>query len=898
MPANHKTPGFANWLLKVFCREDYREEVQGDLQEVFDWRVQKRGLFIARIRYGFDALSAIRFYRPVQKDTGSSAGLLVSFFKSAFRNFRRHWGYASLNLFGLGLCIAMALLIMQHVSDEMNYDHFDQSESMYRVENDYVRFGETIYESAMTFSGVAPAMLKEIPEVEKAARLYNIAGDWGGANILTSLADETKFYQEPAAYFADKTITDLFDLQLVAGTNELEEPNTILITRETATKYFGNAEAAVGQVLRLSNVRFSRELLVTGVMELPGFNMQVDITALVSYSTLYTLQDGQGHYDNNWGNYSFLTYVKLIEGASPRGIEAKMAEVTLKYKSGYTEKDENGSYLRVNSYFLTPVQDVHLYSAYQNEVGETGDHVSVRVLMIIAIFILIIAWVNYVNLSTARAIDREKEVGLRKVFGALRKELIGQFFTEALLLNLMSLLLALLIVLIVQPTYNSFIEKELSLFSIDWLKYGLGAVLVFLGGTTSSGLYPAFVISRYRSVEVFKGKVKSGRAMAGLSLRRGLVVFQLLITSVLIIGTFTISKQLDFMHGRDLGFNKERVLILKSPTVRGSAAGQDRSADIRLFKDRVRAIAGIEAIGTATEIPGRGILRGIAISPVAQDETRMRAVERVVVDDHFLDILNVNFLAGQNFDPDREYGTTPLVLNESAVADLGFSDPQAAIGQVIYEFNREPREVIGVIADYHHESLNRAKDPMYFVRNGAFDAYYAIRLSTERVTDLVGEVEEAFAEIFPGNPPEYFFLDDFFDGQYGQDERNARVFGVFALMAILVACLGLYGLSSFAAMQRTKEVGVRKVLGASVANLFLLLFKEVFLLVVIGFLIALPLGYFGVDSWLSNFAYRMDIGAMLFVLPLLAVLFITLLATAQQIIRVSVMNPVKSLRYE
>lgn len=377
MSMNHKTPGFANWLLKVFCREDYREEVQGDLQEVFDWRVQQQGLFIARLRHCVDVISTIRFYHPVQENRSSSGGLLFSFFKSAMRNFRRHWGYASLNLFGLGLCIAMVLLIMQHVSDELNYDHFNQSDAMYRVENDYVRFGETIYESAMTFSGVAPAMLKELPEVENAARLYNIAGNWGGANILTSLADETKFYQEQSAYFADKAITDLFDLELLAGSNKLQEPNTLLITAEMANEYFGSVEAAVGQVLRLSNVRFSRELVVTGVIGLPDFNMQVEIKALISYPTLYTLQGGQEQYDNNWGNYSFLTYIKLREGASPRSIEEKMKAVSLKYKSGYTEKDEQGNYLRTNAYFLTPVKDVHLYSVYQNEVGETGDHVSV-----------------------------------------------------------------------------------------------------------------------------------------------------------------------------------------------------------------------------------------------------------------------------------------------------------------------------------------------------------------------------------------------------------------------------------------------------------------------------------------------------------------------------------------
>lgn len=898
MSKNHKTPGFADWLLKVFCREDYREEIRGDLQEVFDWRVEKRGLFIARLRYCMDTLSAIRFYHPFRETTRNSHGLLLSFFKSAFRNFRRHWGYAMLNLLGLGLCIAMALLIMQHVSDELNYDRFSQSESVYRVENDYVRFGETIYESAMTFSGVAPAMIKELPEVLTVARLYNVAEDWGGSNILAHQINDEKVYQEPATYFGDKAITDLFDLELLIGTNKLDEPNTMLITRESAEKYFGSVEAAVGEVLRLNTVRFSRELVVTGVVELPDFNMQVTIAALASYPTLYTLEDGQEHYDNNWGNYSFLTYVKLKQGASPKAIEEKMAGVSLKYKQGYNEKDENGKYLRTNSYTLTAVEDIHLQSGYQNEVGETGDYVSVQVLMIIAVFILVIAWVNYVNLSTARSLDRAKEVGLRKVFGARKRELVAQFFTEAFLLNSMGLVLGLIIVALVQPAYNELIGKELSMGTVNWMEYGIAGGLVFLGGTIISGLYPAFVIARYRSVEVFKGKVKSGKGATGLSLRRGLVIFQLLITSLLIIGTYAISKQLDFMHGRDLGFDKERVLILESPTVRNSADREVRSEDIRHFKEQISRIAGIDAVGTSTEIPGKGILRGIAISTVANDEDKMRAIERVLVDDYFLNILNVNFLAGQNFEPGRTYGTVPMVLNESAAVELGFSDPQAAIGQIIYEFTREPREVIGVIADYHHESLDRAKDPMYFVRNDAFDSFYAIRLKAENSSELVAQVEEEFGKVFPGNPPKYFFLDSFFDGQYRQDELNAQVFAVFALMAVLVACLGLYGLSSFAAIQRAKEVGVRKVLGASIPNLFVLFFREVFVLVVLAFIIGFPLSYFGIDRWLSNFAYRMEVSWVLFALPLLVVMMVTLLATSQQIIRVSIMNPVKSLRYE
>lgn len=888
---NHQPPKITNWLLKVFCREDYREEVQGDLQEVFDWRVEKDGLRIARVRYLFDALSAIRFYKPVEADHSSSRGMLLSFIKSSFRNFRRHWSYTLLNVFGLTIGMAGALFILEYVSDELSYNESSQADQLYRVSNDYYRFKKMIYESSMTFSGVGPAMERDLPEVTDFARLYSASIGWGGAMILTRPDEPGIKFKEEELYFADPDYLNFFDIEITHGTNDLDQLNTILLTSELAEKYFGSVEEALGNTLRYNDNIVGYELRVAGIFEKPGFNLQVDVDALISYAT--RAQSDPERFSNNWGGNSFITFVKVIEGADPRQIEKVMSELTLRYKPGYMEKGDQGEYSRVNRYFLTPVKEIHLNSSLENEVGPIGDAVSIRILQMIALFIVIIAWINFINLTTAKSVERAREVGVRKVMGASRRELVSQFFTEAVLINLIAAALAILIVLLGQPFFDRFVEKDLSLLDIDLVRYGMIGAIVFLGGTFLSGIYPALVISSQQAVLALKGKPKG---TSGQLFRRTLITFQLVFSSLLIIATLAINAQLNFMNNQQLGFDLEQVLILRGPVVR-DIRGAENLPNIQRFKQQVKAIPGVTNIGTSTVIPGQGILRGIVVSREQGEESDLKSIERVVISNDFLSTLKVNFIVGDDFRDDMK-GYTPIILNESAVKMLGFDDAMDAIGQHIYEFSQEERRIVGVIEDYHHESLNRSIDPMYFVRNEAFDTFYAVRMNTSEVSGTLEKIEDVFAAAYPGNPADYYFLDEFFGKQYQKDEVNSKVFSAFAMMAIIVACLGLYGLSAFAAMQRTKEVGVRKVLGASIPNLFLLLFREVFVLVVIGFLIALPMGYFGIDNWLSNFAYRMEIGPMLFVLPLLAVLIITLLATARQIIRVSVMNPVRSLRYE
>lgn len=891
MSMNHKPPGFADWLLQVFCRQEYKEEVQGDLQEIFDWRVGKKGLGIARLRYIFDALSAIRFYKPISEDRSSSGAMFLSFIKSSFRNFRRHWSYTLLNVFGLTIGMAGALFILEYVSDELNYNASSEADQIYRVSNDYYRYDKMVYESSMTFSGVGPAMERDLPEVTDFARLYSASLGWGGAMILTRPDKPAIKFKEQQLYFSDPDYLGFFDIKVTHGSNDLDQLNTVLLTAELAEKYFGNVEYALGKTLRYNDNIIGYDLQVTGIFQKPDFNLQVDVDALISYST--RAQSDPERFSNDWGGNAFITFIKTTEGTDSELTERAMDDLTLRYKPGYGEKNDEGEYNRVNRYFLTPVKDIHLHSDLQNEVGPIGDASSVNILQMIALFIVIIAWINFINLTTAKSVERAREVGVRKVMGASRKELVAQFFTEAILMNLIAAALAIVVVILGQSLFDSFVERDMSLRDIDLIRFGFIGASVFVVGTVLSGIYPAVVISSHKTITALKGKPKG---TSGQLFRRTLIVFQLVFSSLLIIATLAINSQLNFMTHQQMGFNMDQVLILRGPVVR-EARGEEDLPNIELFKQQVKSLPGVKNIGTTTVIPGEGILRGIVLTRQRGGESDVKSIERVVISNDFLSTLEVNFIAGTDFNTEMD-GYAPIILNESAVEMMGFDDPNEAIGQNIYEFGSEERRIVGVIEDYHHESLNRSIDPMYFVRNGGFDTFYAIRMNTTEVAATLGRIESSFTNAYPGNPADYYFLDEFFGKQYKKDEVNSKVFSAFALMAIMVACLGLYGLSAFAAMQRTKEVGVRKVLGASIPNLFLLLFREVFLLVLIGFLIALPLGYFGIDSWLSNFAYRMEIGVLMFLLPLLAVLTITLLATAQQIIKVAIMNPVRSLRYE
>lgn len=897
MTKQRKTPRFANFLLGLFCRNEYLDEIKGDLEETYSWRIREKGSTRARLRYYLDVFSAIRLISLERTgDTVLSRSMLFNFAKSSIRNFQRNKAYTFLNVFGLVLGMAAALFILEYVSDELSYDQFEDADRTYRISQDFVKNNERLYMTAVTGAPLAPALIRDLPKVETAARLLDYTRIWEGKNIFMLPDNPDKNFVEPDAYFADPAILDLFDLKLVQGSSRLDEPNTVLISAEMARKYFGSIENSVGEIIQFSSVKEKPNLIVAGVYEFPDFNMQIRPAALISYATLLEKLGEWGPHQM-WGVNSSLTYVKLKEGTRLSEFEEELADLLLKYNPLETQEARNE--FRIGSLFVTSVKDIHLNSTYQDEVGAVGNETTVKILLIIAIFIVIIAWVNYINLATAHSLNRLKELGVRKVMGAKRTEIIVQFFVEAFIINAIALVLAMGLVMLGQSLFNYYVDKTLSLEVIDLLRFGLPAALFFLVGIICSGLYPLSVFFSLGTVSILKGK--SGSGTGSKALRKGLIVFQFLASSLLIMATLAINGQLDFMNSKDKGMDIDRVLVLEGPTVKGP----DRQLNLQkteLLTNRISALSNVSSAGVSNTIPGRSILQSQTLSRENNAESETGQFE-VISGREYLKILNVRFLAGRGFDQEKKAeGVGEIILSESALKALGLSSPAEAIGLPVYRWfyggKTSPVTVVGVVEDYHHEALKNVIDPMVFYGGNAWDYHYLVKLDSDSAESTIEEIKEVYETVFPENPVNYYLLDEFFARQYQSEEVNSKVFTAFASIAILVACLGLFGLSSFIALQRTKEIGVRKILGAGVRSVFFLLSKELILLATLGFLLAVPLGYYGIERWLEGFAYHIPVSPFLFLVPLFMVILLAFLAIGPRVTKTALMNPVKSLRHE
>ena len=875
-------------LLLFICGRDLFEELRGDLEETYQWRVQHQGKRRAKLRYALDLLSALRFI-PGSYIGFVSRSLLVSFLKSSFRVFLKHRLQTGLSLIGLSVGMATAIIILVYVSDELNYDRFSQSEDMYRVSFSFYRGEEMLYKTAVIGEPVAEALLNNLPQVEKAARLLDITRVWDGKNILTLENEPSKTFEEPDVYFADPEIMDLFDLKLIAGSERLNEPNTILLSKELAFKYFGGTDQAIGQVINFKSVVVKKDLLITGIYASPDFNLQVNPTALVSYST--NLKEGKNSIIPLWGANTCLTYIKTVAGTSADDLRASLDQF-LDPESTSEDKPEG---ISSRDIFFDPVRRIHLHSDYPDEVGIVGNAQTVLILVIVACFIVFMAWINYINISTATAMKRSKEVGLRKVIGAKKGQLVLQFFTESALLNSIALVLALGMVWLIQPYFNLLVNRPLNVFAIDIDRFGPTVLGIFLLGIFFTGFYAAFSLSRQKIDQSLKGVL---RGRKGLALRRGLIIFQLLFSSVLMIVSFTINEQIRYMTHSDLGLKMDDVLVLEGPTLKKTDSTHLELS--QTFAFRLKRIANVAEVGIATSLPGKAILKKVAMTKENREDAEVYNLEYVYGSD-FLDVLETNFIAGENFDP--QIDEKQVILNVSALQKLGFDKAEDAIGETLYRSFHNgygPAHVIcGVIKDYHHESFDREIDPMVFYSSaGRFDNYYLLKLENEDVSAALPEIERAFTELFPGNPVNFYFLSDFYKRQYLDATINNRVFLYFVLVSVLIASLGLFGLTSFASLQRIKEIGVRKVFGADRSNLIFLLSKEVLILCAIGFVIAIPIAYLSIKSWLDSYAYQIQISPWLFALPILMVTLITLLSIAYNVLKAIRSSPINSLRYE
>lgn len=799
--------------------------------------------------------------------------MLKNYLLSAFRSIARRKGFTLLNIVGLAIGLSASLLILQYVKDELSFDDFhENAERIYRVEFDAYRENELIFKSATAFPKVAPMLIADYPEVEDATRLYLRYG--GGV-----VRHEETAIQINDLFQAEQNFFTIFSYPLLDGEAKLDQPNTAIIEEETAKKFFGDA-SPIGKRVKFGS---NEEYEITGVLRSPE-NSHLKFSFLFSYPTLVTLWGDD--FNSAWGWYDFYNYVLLRPGSDPKALEAKLPDFVNKYGNGENESDRT-------RFLLQPLSEIHLYSDLIQEARVNGNGTSVYFLMIIAFFILVIAWVNYINLSTARAVERAKEVGIRKAIGAYKKQLVGQFLAEAFFVNLFAALLGLVLVYLAIPFFNELASKQLTYSIFLDVNLWLALAGLFLMGSLLSGLYPAFVLSSYQPAIVLKGSMKGSRD--GLVLRKFLVVGQFAASVALIAGTIIVYTQLKFMQSKDLGISIDQTLVIRGPGV--VTADSLYPNYLQAYRNVLTTHPDIKHFSATTEVPGNLVYWTNGARRVGDDESQQNQMYNIGVDYEFLNTFGNTLLAGRNFGPEFTGDSASIIINRKAVDIFNLESPENAIGQKI-RIGRDTFNITGVIENYHQEGLKQDFRPTAFRLTQRARNYYCVKIETQRLDQVMAFVKEQYATTFPNNPFDYFFLDSFFNRQYKNEQQFGSVFGFFAILAIIVASLGLFGLASFTVSQRTKEIGIRKVLGSSVSNIFILLSKDFLKLVIIANAIAVPVVWWVMEQWLSGFAFRMEIGAWIFFLAGVISVLVALLTVSYQSVTAATTDPVKSLRYE
>ena len=790
----------------------------------------------------------------------------------------RNKAFSIINIVGLALGVAACILILQYVAFELSYDNFHKNANqIYRVKQDRYNDGKLSTEWAAGAFAVGNSFKDAFSEVEDYVKLRRrgvAIMDYGDKNIKVE-----------KVYLASRSFFSIFSYPLLEGDSKsaLVEPNTIVLSKSVADRIFGK-ETAIGKTIQINK---SRAFKITGIYADMPANTHLKADILISYATF--LNDVKP--DNPelaWQWDGCLTYLKLRAGTDVPTLEAKFPALVDKLAG-----EEHKKYKSAAVYLLQPLKDIHLYSHYMMEAEPNGHGKTVYLLLGIAFFIVVIAWVNYINLATARAINRAKEVGVRKAVGSLRSQLIGQFMTESVLLNGLAVVLALIFVTLALPKFNEISGQQLSFALLGSKLFWLPLAGLFVVGAFFSGLYPAFVLSGFKPVAVLKGKVLATRQ--GIVLRKSLVVFQFAASLFLLVGTLAVFQQIRFMREQSLGINIDQTLIINPPII---ATDSTFMRQMVAFKDELLRNSGIKSIAASTVVPGQPSdwnAGGIRLK--GMDDSKGKQYRVIGVDYDFINAYDLKLVAGRNFS--KEFGADPkaVVFNKMAIKQLGFNIPEEAIGKEI-DFWGQILTIVGVTENFHQQSLKDAYEPLILRLIPDLRGFFSVKLTPGTADKSIATIRSEWARFFPGNPFEYTFLDDRFNEQYQADQRFGQVFGIFTGLAILVACLGLFGLASFTTAQRTKEIGIRKVLGSSVFAIVEMLYREFAILVLISFVIAAPIAWYAVSQWLTSYAFRTDIQWWLFVAPFVLVLLIAFLTVSFQSIKAALTNPVKSLRSE
>lgn len=844
---------------------DFQQAVVHILKEIDPRRFRK-----------FQSMSA-RFakYKPID--------MLQNHIITTVRNFRRNKAYSFLNIIGLALGVTSFVFLFQYLRFETSYDRFHQdSDDIYRVRVDQFFPGTPPMRFAVAFVPAGPAMVDEIPEVTSYVTM-NKLGARGVITYFPADAEPVKFYQNDI-FYASADFFKIFSFELLEGDAEavLKGANQVVITESEARKYFGDEDPMGKTLVKNRNENFR----VTGIVKDPPANSHMKFKMLLSFDTMLA---GRDFMLNNWGWWDFYTYVKTQPGTDPAVLQKKVdALVEARVGERNRERDSRTEFI------MQRLTDIHLTSNVGYEHEPNGNIRTVYFLAIIAVFILVLSWVNYINLTTSRSLERAKEVGLRKTLGSPRIQIIQQFLVESLALNIIAVLLGILVAWIFQPAFSKFLGFNLPLmFDLTFWLLSAGMILA---GTLLAGTYPAFVLSSFSPLVALTRSISKVRP-GGIPLRKVMVVFQMSISIVLVVFTFGIQRQVSFMTNHDLGMNIDQVLVLKGPAIRDSTYITRLDA----FKSGIKDHHLVKQITTSSDVPGKEIEWSSGFFIKGKDPNRTTVMRILGVDYTFMDAYDVRLLAGRRFGNEAA-GDTVCIINSAAMAALDIDKPEDALGIVLDWGNRNYR-IIGVADDFKYRGLSHETEPVIFWGTAAWSGYYSIKLNLgddprRNIGEVISLAEKQWHSQFPESPFDYFFLDDFFNAQYNSEVRFGRIFGLFSGLAIGIACLGLFGLSSYTVSRRTREIGIRKVLGASMTNILLLLSRNYMLLMLIAFVVAIPVSYLGITGWLNGFPEKFPLNAMLFVFPGIIVFVLMILIISYHTFASARSNPVDSIRSE
>ncbi|MFC4874368.1 ABC transporter permease [Negadavirga shengliensis] len=812
--------------------------------------------------------------------------MLTHYLKIASRNLFRSRIFSSINIIGLAVGMGGCLVILQFAHFEMSYDRFHKNaDRIYRVRHDRYLDGELQYQKAQAFIPTGQAMMDEFPEVTSYTTLFRISSEYDIVVSHTAKDGESIRFSEKDVYHVKGKFFELFSFQIIEGNRDIEalEPNTVMVSASTARRYFGE-ESPIGKTLSHS---LAENYRIVGVFEDIPENAHMKFDFLFAWQEV-TSPDSGGD-DANWRWDGFYTYLLLAPEADAALLEGKFPAFIQKYNIGQVNKKASSVFV------LQPLTSIHLHSDLLGEAGQNGDAKTVYTLLGVAVFVLIIAWINAINLSTARSLDRTKEIGVRKVIGSGKNEIIKQFLTESLVSNFLALVLACILVQLFYTYYAPYIGMSSSSYLMEAPFFWLAALLMLLMGSFVSGLYPAFVISSFKPVNAIKGNFSNAPTAPVFNIRNGLVVFQFVISIFLIAAALLVSKQLNFMKSGNLGLNLESALVVNTQVTSGDSLV---SKNLSIFKEKMKGYAKVKGVTTSYDIPGKEYLTLMPNFRHSKNQEEFVSLHFTRIDPEFIPAFEIPLVAGRNFQEGLD-GKFTMIMNVEGIKALGIDDPEEAIGyEVVWgNVNIGKAEIVGVV-DFRSTSFKQHNYPVAFTSTVLPHKYVSISFNGNDIDEHIELVRSNWETVFPEVPFDYFFLDDLFNSHYQSERHFGRLLIIFTLLAIMVACSGLYAIAALTMLQKTKEVGVRKILGASLGSLMLLLSKKFFLFIILAGGLSLPIIHMLLREWLKNYPYQTALSWWIYLAPILAIFMISLLTIGHQVIRTSFINPSKLLRYE